>query len=180
MSDFGEQGRYYNLNVVAGERLPPIDPKTEWLKLENRVEDIAPYLEEQSAQWHECYPRVNAKLISVLERMVRAIALQFTLGRDAKDGSLIKQLSPVYMDFISLKNKQLGTVDYRRSVEILRRDRHKWIRRSERRVLKSKWPSRVLHRRDFGDEWPFRVDSVIVQRKPSFFYLVYIDGYMLP
>ncbi len=178
LSEFGGQGRYHNLDYVTGRNARSIDPETKWKELETTFEDIRPYGNDEKALLREYYPRVNARIISVLERMVRAIALQFTLGCHAKDGSIVKQQYVVYRDFIRLTNEEFGTVDYRRSVEILRRDRHKWIKRSERAVLKSKWPSRVLHRRDFGDEWPFRVDRVIVQRKDSIFCLVYIDKYM--
>ena len=176
LSVFGMWGRYYNLDVVTGKTPVQIDPKEEWKKLEDSIEGIDSDPHDLTS-WSEYPSRVNAKIIYVLERMVRAIALQFTLGNHGKHFKRIKPVISVYMEFISITEEAIGTKDYRKSVEILRRDRHKWKRLSERRILKCKSPTRVLHKRDFGDKWPFRVERVVVQRDKGIFCLVYIDGY---
>ena len=176
LSGFGMKGRYYNLDVVTGKTLEQIDPKEEWNKLEDSLECVD-FDQHDQPSWNEYHPKVNAKLLYVLERMVRAIALQFTLGNHGPHQKMIRQMSSVYVEFISIMEKDIGTKDYRKSVEILRRDRHKWKRLSERRILKSKWPTRVLYMSDFGDEWPFRKERVIVQRHKEIFCLVYIGGY---
>ena len=80
LSLFGKMGRYYNLDVVAGASHGPIDPKGEWEALESRVEDPIPYLGNLERLHRDYYPRVNSALIARMERLVRAIAMQFTLG----------------------------------------------------------------------------------------------------
>ncbi len=157
LSLFGKMGRYYNLDVVAGAGHGPMDPRGEWEALESRVEDPIPYLGN-------------------LERLVRAIAMQFTLGGQADPGGELRRLSVVYQEF-SLRDDQFGTVDYRCSVEILRGDTDQWIRRSDQEIAASGWPSLAVSKAEFGDEWPFRDDRVTVECRDGLFCIVNIGGY---
>lgn len=177
LSLFGRMGRYYNLDVVAGAGHKPIDPRAEWEALESRVEDPIPYLGNPARLHRDYYPRVNSALIARMERLVRAIAMQFTLGGHADPGGDIRRLSVVYQQFRNLRDDQFGTVDYRRSVEILRADADQWIRRSDREVAASGWPSLVVSKAEIGDEWPFRDERVTVECRDGLFCIVNIGGY---
>ena len=177
LSLFGKMGRYYNLDVVAGASHRPMDPKGEWEALESRVEDPIPYLSDMERLHRDYYPRVNCALIARMERLVRAIAMQFTLGGHADPVGEIRKLSVVYTKFRNLRDHQFGTVDYRRSVEILRVDADQWIRRSDQEIAESGWPSLAVSKAEFGDEWPFRNDRVTVECRDGLFYIVNIGGY---
>ena len=63
-----------------------MDPRAEWEALESRVEDPIPYLGDPARLHRDYYPRVNSALIARMERLVRAIAMQFTLGGHAAPG----------------------------------------------------------------------------------------------
>ena len=177
LSLFGKIGRYYNLDVVAGAGHGPMDPKHEWEALESRVEDPIPYLGNLERLYREYYPQVNSALIARMERLVRAIAMQFTLGGHADPGGELRWLSVVYQEFINLRDDQFGTVDYRRSVEILRGDADQRIRRSGQEIAASGWPSRAVSKAEFDGEWPFRDDRVTVECRDGRFYIVNIGGY---
>ena len=77
----------------------------------------------------------------------------------------------------NLRDDQFGTVDYRRSVEILRGDTDQWIRRSDQEIAASGWPSLAVSKAEFGDEWPFRDDRVTVECRDGLFCIVNIGGY---
>ena len=141
LSLFGKRGRYYNLDVVAGERHEPMDPEGEWKALESSVEDPIPYLSDMERLHRDYYPRVHSVLIAKMERLVRAIAMQFTLGGHADPEGEIAKLSVMYREFRNLRDHQFGTVDYRRSVEVLKADSDQWIRRSYQEIAESGWPS---------------------------------------
>ncbi len=177
LSLFGKMGRYYNLDVVAGAGDGPMDPKGEWEALEARVEDPTPYIGDSERLHRDYYPRVNSLMIGRMERLVRAIAMQFTLGGHADPGGELGRLSVVYQEFRNLRDELFGTVDYRRSVEILKADADRWIRRSRQDIAASGWPSCVVDRTEFGDEWPFRTDRVTVECRDGLFYVVNIGGY---
>ena len=178
LSLFGQKARYYNLDVVSGVHNPPIDPKEEWTALESRVEDAAPFLQNQEALHREYYPRVHSRLIARIERLVRALAMQFTLGGHEDRNGTIGRLSSVYTEFRNIRDEELGTTDYRRSVHILRdRDRRNWIERSDREIEKAGYPTRVVTREGFEGNWPFRADCVVVERRGKIFYIVNIEGF---
>ena len=177
LSLFGKMGRYYNLDVVAGAGNGPIDPQGEWAALESRVEDSTPYLGDPERLHRDYYPRVNRGLIARIERLVRAIAMQFTLGGHADPGGEIRRLSVVYQEFRNLRDDQFGTVDYRRSVEMLMADADQWITRSHQEIAASEWPSLVVSQAEFGDEWPFRDGRVTVECRDGLFCIVNVGGY---
>ena len=109
LSLFGKMGRYYNLDVVAGAGHGPMDPRSEWEALESRVEDPIPYLGNLERLHRDYYPRVNSGLIARMERLVRAIAMQFTLGGQADPGGELRRLSVVYQEFRNLRDDQSWT-----------------------------------------------------------------------
>jgi hypothetical protein len=176
LSEFGKQARYYNLDIVAGSPHPPIDPSSEWERLETKIEDPSPYLTAGSmdALYRDYYPRVNAKIVAKLERFARAVCMQFTLG---KHGGRLQQLSPTVFDFIMLKDLELGMTDYRRSVARNRKTKAKWSKRSKEKALKSKWPSVLAVASDYGDRWPFRAEEVVVECRDDMFCVVNVKGY---
>jgi len=176
LSEFGKKARYYNLDVVVGSPNPPIDPSSEWERLETKIEDPGPYLTPNSmeALYRDYYPRVNAKIVGMLERFVRAVCMQFTLGNH---GGRLKQLSPSVFDFIMLKDEAFGTADYRRSVARNQQSKANWSKRSRDKALKSKWPSTLAVASDYDDRWPFRADEVVVECRDDMFCVVNVKGY---
>ena len=95
--------------------------------------------------------------------------MQFTLGGHADPGDEIRRLSVVYHEFRNLLDDQFGTVDYRRSVEILKAD-------ADQEIAASGWPSLAIGRAEFGDEWPFRNDRVIVECRDGLACIVNFGG----
>ena len=176
LSEFGKMARYYNLEIVTGSPNPPIDPNSEWERLETKIEDPSPYFAPDSleALHRDYYPRVNAKIVAKLERFVRAITMQFTLG---KHGGRLQQLSPTVFDFIMLEDDDFGTTDYRRSVARNQQTKANWSKRSKDKALRSKWPSTLAIATDYGDKWPFRTDEAVVECREAMFCVVNIKGY---
>ena len=177
LSLFGKKGRYYNLDIVTGAAENPIDPKTEWEALELAVEDATPFVSDTEALHRDYYPRVHSQLIARMERLVRAIAMQFTLGDHADQSGRIRQTSQVYTDFRNLRDEQLGTIDYRRSVRILEQNKESWTKRKEHEILGGEWPTRSVTKAEFGGEWPFRADRIIIECRDDMFCIINIDGY---
>lgn len=177
LSLFGKKGRYYNLDVVTGGATSPIDPTNEWERLESSVEDPAAYHGDLERLHRDYYPRVHAKLIAKMERVIRAIALQFTIGGHSDRTGRLRQMSTVYAEFQVLRDEALGTIDYRRSVQILTQERDTWIKQSEEEVVGGPWPTQIVTKQEFDGEWPFRVDRVILEQQDATFYVVYINGY---
>ena len=175
LSLFGKKGRYYNFDVVTESQDPPLsDPKQEWGALESEVEDPLPYA-NGSELYTEYYPRVNQILIAKMERLACAVALQFTIGDHKDPDGNMRMLSSCVSEFRHLR--EFGTTDYRRSVRILRQEQDNWVRRSDSEILNSRWPTRVVKRDECDEQWPFRVDQVIVECRSRMFCIANIEGY---
>ena len=176
LSEFGKKARYYNLDIITGTQKPLIDPKKEWEALERDIEDPTPYLNTDSTEalFRDYYPHVNSRIIAKLERLFRAIAMQFTLG---KYGERLQQLSPTLKDFRNLKNGELGITDYRYSVKLLQQLKAHWSKRTKADVLNSPWPSAIISKDEYGEDWPFRSREVIIERRENIFCIINIEGY---
>jgi len=177
LSEFGKYARYYNLDVVTGKSIQSsFDPKDEWEKLERSIEDPTPYLTSNNQEGLHCdyYPRVNSQIIAIIERFVRAITRQFTLG--GHGGKLLQYYIP-FGPFLGMIDKDLGTKDYRRSVQVLQTKKETWIKRTEEEVKKSPWPTKEIFEKQFSGYWPFRSDKVIVELRDRFFCVINIEGY---
>ena len=174
---FGQKGRYYNLDIVAGSPHSPINPEEEWERLESSIEDSTPYLNDPESLHRDYFPKVHSQLIAKLERFIRAIALQFTIGDHADRNRRLRQFSVVYGEFRNLRNEQFGTIDYRRSVQMRKQEEKNWIRRSEQEIVNGAWATKIVTKAEFGPEWPFRIDRVIVECQDNLFCIVNIDGY---
>ena len=174
LSEFGKQARYYNLDIVSGSNMPPINPKAEWESVEGKIEDPTQYLESTETMTRDYYPKVNSKIIAILERFIRAISLQFTLG---KHGGKLLQYSTCLSDFIKINDNQFGTNDYRRSVKILQMTKDTWKKRSKNKALNSCYPSKLIREDSFDGEWPFRFDEVVIECRNELFCIINIEGF---
>ena len=176
LSSFGQKGRYYNLDIVAGSPHSPIHPEAEWAILESHLGDITPFLYPELLD-REYYQQILSQLIAKMERLTRAIALQFTIGDHADQNGRLRETSDIFTEFRNLRDDQLGTIDYRRSVRILEQKRENGIKRSDQEIVNGEWPTRVVTKAEFGEAWPFQTDRVIVECQNNRFYIVNINGY---
>jgi hypothetical protein len=176
LSEFGQKARYYNLDIITGTQKPPIDPKAEWEELEKAIENPSPYIagDSMDALYRDYYPKVNAQIIAKLERLCRAVTMQFTLGGH---GGKLQQVSSIVFDFIKMRDEEFGTIDYRRSAKYFQQSKDKWSKRSKKAVLKSCWPSDVITKEEFRGDWPFRFDEVITECREGLFCIINIEGY---
>ena len=177
LSEFGKYARYYNLDVITGKSVQfSFNPKDEWEKLERSIEDPTPYLtlDNQEGLHRDYYQRVNSKIIAIIERFIRAITRQFTLGGH---GGKLSQYYIPFSPFLGIMDKDLRTKDYRRSVQVLQTKKETWIKRTEEEIKTSPWPIREIFKNQFSGEWPFRSDKVIVELRENLFCVINIEGY---
>ena len=174
LSEFGIQGRYYNLNIVTGYNQTLIDPKDKWEQIESDLEDPTPYINSMEAMFRDYYPKVNSKIIATLERFARAISMQFTLG---KHGPRLQQCVSYLDDFIKLHDNNFGQTDYRRSVKAFQKKKETWNKRNKQQVLNSGFPSKLISKEQYNGEWPFRADEVVLECRNKLFCLINIEGY---
>lgn len=178
LSEFGKFGRYYNFDVVGGKEESALDPKYEWGKLESSLGLLPEHLHDPEALQLHYYPRVHACLIAKLERLVRAIALQFTIGDHPDRFGRLRQASVGYSSFRNLRDRELGTIDYRQSAKLWQQKiAAEWKQRNANQIRQDGWPARWVTRAESDFDWPFRVERVIVECREDLFCLVNINQY---
>lgn len=114
LSKFGQYARYYNLDVVVGKsKLENVEGYWQRYELElisknKKVKTL--YLMKKPV-----YNFVNKDIIITLERFIRALVRQFTLGDLGNEAKkCVSSINP----FLFLKNEELGERDYLRNYYI--------------------------------------------------------------
>jgi hypothetical protein len=120
------------------------------------------------------YQKINMEIVTIIERFVRAISRQFTLGQHGEE---LQQCSVILTNFRNLSDCELGHKDYRIASKVLKEQKDQWYKRKETNILNGKYPAKKIHRESFGEEWPFRSDEVIVECRDGLFCIVNINGY---
>ena len=181
LSEFGKFARYYNLNVVTGEVAPGIDVKQKWEEYENRfIKEDKELLKKLSKieGTEEVIRIITQKTIGKLERFVRALSRQFTLG---KLGSLAQQFSPSTYEFLTIKDSDFETIDYRQGTTRYKKREYKTHKRTIKdkinRKTNSNYRSKKISKDEYEGEWPFLSDSIIIECRNQHWCIVTIDGY---
>jgi len=181
LSEFGKFARYYNFNVVTGEVIPGIDVKAAWEEYENSFLLGNKKLLEKVSNFetsNEVLDAITRKIIVKLERFTRALSRQFTLGRL---GNLAQQYSSSVYDFLTLKDSELGNIDYRKNTTRYERREHKPHKRTieddYNRKRNKDYKSQMITKDSFNGEWPFYADKVIIECRQKHWCVVTIDNY---
>lgn len=179
LSEFGKFARYYNLDVVTGETSSSIDVKTLWQEFETslllRNGSLVKQLSDFEKQ-KEVLDTVTRSIVIKLERFVRAISRQFTLG---DLGGLALQYSPVIFHFLLLDDERLGTTDYRNETTKHKQKDNKIHKRTliDEINSRTKYRNKRIAKSEFSGDWPFYSEEVIIENRDKHWCVVIIDGY---
>ncbi len=113
LSELGQQGRYYNLNVICGATCPREveSPKQAWSRIECEVmADQLSTLLEDPASCSAFYEELASRLTIPFERVARALARLFTLADIHPDA---QRFTGIIGDFLFIMDGDLGKHDYR-------------------------------------------------------------------
>jgi len=112
LSDFGQSARYYNLNVVLGEKNPGRSPDEEWQELEMEILKEDPNWTksiQDPSKSDAIHKKINRKLTIHCERFARSLSRLLTIGGL---GNEAKRISSYTHDFLFLTDDQFGKRDY--------------------------------------------------------------------
>ncbi len=112
LGEFGEKGRYHNLDVVLDGRSRADDPMRRWEALESAIHDEDPewyrLMESDSALWSDrWYPHLAARQVETLQRAARFLVRLWTLGPARADG---RRFSGRLRRFLFLTDDQLASL----------------------------------------------------------------------
>ena len=177
LSDFGNNGRYYNINHLINSN--NISPISRWEKLE---QDLIPLTGEEYLNLKDVntrnnyYKRVNNKIIIIIEKFLSILSRQHIFGRTSKVflGATIANFSTfeyLYDDNYGKNDYTLVKKEYGNEYTAHKRTLIDRLKTSlfykHKKILKSK----------FEGEWPFKSESVTLESRENELYIVIIDGY---
>jgi hypothetical protein len=102
LTDFGEWGRYYNLDTLlnrTGHVATRDDPAASFQRIESRVFDHHPewIAKMKGRGFDDAYSGVKAELTATLQRLARALCRMFTLGPLGDRGQRLLGLVKVFL-----------------------------------------------------------------------------------
>ncbi|MDP9343002.1 MAG: hypothetical protein M3Q23_13130 [Actinomycetota bacterium] len=112
LAEFGDQARYYNLDVVTGRSLPFRPPDEAWGDIEHAVLEENPFwvVEFTTDSGLEAHSdRMARTLVVAIERLIRALVRLFTLSRIAPEARLH---TGRIASFLRLTDEHLGSTLY--------------------------------------------------------------------
>jgi len=112
LTSYAKKGRYFELDTVLGNE-QPFDPKQEWERLETKIlkaerEDYYDLLRKPQ-NLDMLYALANKKIVAHMEKFLRALSRQFTLGNFSKQAkAFVFQVGP----FLDIDDEDLGEIEY--------------------------------------------------------------------
>lgn len=111
-----------------------------------------------------------------MERLVRAIALQFTLAAHADPYGMIWDASATLRRFRKFRDEELANEEERRLVRLYENRPSSWFRGSDRDTIETEWPTLDVARSGFRGEWPFKwAERILLERHEERYSLLYIN-----
>lgn len=167
LSNFGKQGRYFNLNVISDANNNESDPMSQWDRFKLDIIIESAHLSQKLKEgifFEEENKLVNKEIVGTLEQFVWVISRQFIWGL----GDLGKRLSPLFIEFYTKDPDTFGETDY------------SLILNPKPKVYEKVAPNKVLKSRLFRitefKEWPFIENEVIVEKWDDLSYVVCINN----
>lgn len=180
LSEFGKFARYHNLDVVTANKKPSINVKSLWEEYQSGILTSDPNLMKnfENIELHkEVIDTIQRRIIIILEKFVRSISRQFTMG---KLGAIALQYSSVYQPFIMLRDEELGTKNYREKTTRYRNNLKKPHKRNIKDEIDRKFNKNYAHqhirKEDFEGDWPFYHEEVIIECQDEHWCIVTIEG----
>ena len=112
LGEFGDGGRYYNLNVLLDSQSQTDDPMQRWYALETSIYSEDPswhaLAESDPGLWGQrWYPYLASKQVGALQRAARFLVRLWILGPAQQHG---KKLKGPLRRFLNLRDRDLGSV----------------------------------------------------------------------
>jgi len=124
LSDFAQGSRYYNIDIVLKGWSKYKNPNSVWGNIELNIlrEKGVPLDKLHKEDLKNIYYEINHEIIVALEKFTRALARMFVL---ADLGEFAKQVSPCVYDYLTLRDDELGTRDYRSNAKRKKQTKYK-------------------------------------------------------
>jgi len=182
LSEFGKISRYYNFDLITGNKKIGINAKEAWQKFENKVFPLTEEKIEKLMNFdlnNEVYEEITSYIIVIFEKFIAALSRQIIFNSLGQNG---KQLTiGSFFDFGLIYDGEFGKTDYRKETSKFKSQDLKIHKRTVvdeiDRLTNPKIKSKRIRKEEFGEQWPFYVDEVTIECRNKIWCLVTIEGH---
>lgn len=178
LSEFGKYSRYYNFDIITSSTKPAEDVEKMWRDYESEIISKKTDISRKIRTLNDVEENIDyaqREILIYLEKFVRAISLQFTLGRL---GKLAMQHSSTLHPFIFLKDNEIGDRDYRGQTTRYKKAKRSPHKRtcldSFQRRFNKHYRHTVVKKTEFSGEWPFYAEQVVIECREKHWCVVTI------
>ena len=177
LSDFGKNGRYYNINNLIGPK--SVSPILEWEKLERELGDLTDeewFKPKDVEEMNKYYQKVTTEIIIIIERFLSILSRQNVFGEKSK--VFLGATMANFAFFERMYDGDYGKTDYTIAQKGCANDYvpHKRLFIDKLKSLLF-YKHKKVSRKQYGGNWPFKSESVILESRCGRYYIVIIEGY---
>lgn len=175
LSDFGKNGRYYNINNLIGPK--SVSPILEWEKLERELGDLTDeewFKPKDVEEMNKYYQKVTTEIIIIIERFLSILSRQNVFGEKSK--VFLGATMANFAFFERMYDGDYGKTDY---TVIKKENEYNFHKRTIFDKLKTVmyYKHKKISRKQYDGEWPFKSDSIVLESRKGNSYFAIIDGY---
>ncbi len=177
LSDFGKNGRYYNINHLINPQ--SVSPILEWEKLERELGTLTNeewFKPKEVEEVNKYYQKVTSKIIIVIERFLSILSRQYIFGKKSK--VVLGATMPNFSFFECMYEGDYGKTDYTIEPKEYGSDyvphKRKFIDKLKSLLF---YKQKKISRKQYGDNWPFKSETVILESRHGRYYIIIIEGY---
>ena len=177
LSDFGNNGRYYNINHLIDDN--SVSPISRWEKFEKA---LIPLTESEYSKLcdtetrDEYYQRVSSRIVVIIEKFLSILSRQYIFGEKSK--VFLGTTMSNFATFECLYDEDYGKTDY-----TIEKKEYGSDFVAYRKTLVDKVKSLFLYKHkkilksQYDGEWPFKPEYVILESRHDEYYIVIVEGY---
>lgn len=177
LSDFGKNGRYYNINYLIDPK--SISPILEWEKLERDLSSLTEkewFKPKDIEELNKYYKKVTNEVVIIIEKFLSILARQHIFGNESK---VFRGMTmPNFAFFEYMYDGDYGKADYTIAQKECGSD---YVPHKRMFIDKLKsllfYKQKKVSRKQYGENWPFKSESAILESRDGRYYIVIIEGH---
>ena len=177
LSDFGKNGRYYNINYLIDPK--SISPILEWEKLERDLSSLTEkewFKPKDIEELNKYYKKVTNEVVIIIEKFLSILSRQHIFGNESNVFRGVTM--PNFAFFECMYDGDYGKTDYTIAQKECGSD---YVPHKRMFIDKLKsllfYKQKKVSRKLYGENWPFKSESAILESRDGRYYIVIIKGY---
>lgn len=181
LSEFGKLARYYNFDVITGNKKPSVNTKELWEKYESKILKNEPELYEKlmdNHQSNEVFQYISFRVIRLFEKFAQAFCSKIIYGPISSGIGIY--FTFILNDFADLIDENYGKTNYRTHTikykEELQAGKKRGVLFRIKLLANPNFKTSRIKKKSYVGDWPFYTEKVTVISYKKNWCTVLING----